>query len=148
MEFVIPRHWANRTWRVPGRLSVFGTYQDFPSGARFYEFCRRLSDLLGPTYKVKRQAVPFSALSSRLLRAEYAREATSGDMVIVSARNGICVPPELLEWSDCWDLKSGNTPSVLCAILKEHESPLANPLVLFLEDFARSLKLEFLLHVQ
>jgi hypothetical protein len=145
MEFTFPSHWATRTWKASGSLTVFGAYQDYASGARFFEFCRCLSSFFGATRKVMHRALPFAELTSRRWRVVAAEEAGTADMVVISAYRTVFVPAEIEIWLDSWRTTTCALPLVLCAIFQPSESIRSQALQTVLQDFAGRHRLEFFL---
>ena len=143
MEHVLERIAATETWRSAGGLTVFGTYEDYPAGARVYELCRSLSAFLGPKCAVRRTAWPFSEFRGPALRAAAARETLLADLVVISTRRGEGLPVELQEWLDLWLTAKPRRPSVMGAIFERGFRQTNNPVRAYLQERIVATDLEF-----
>lgn len=131
-------------WRAARCAKAFGIYEDYPTGARLFEFYRCLAKFLIPHCELRSRGVPVSDLSHAETRHFAATEAASADLVVISVHRGRIVPAELEDWLKLWCENESKRRSVLAAIFDVGESK-TNPLVLHLAELAAEFNLEFLM---
>jgi hypothetical protein len=118
----------SQSWLGAKHLAVLGAYEDSSAGARVYEFCRRLSKVLGQDCEIKKIACPFNEFCIPDLRAKAANEAALSDLIIISANQADSFPAEVRSWIEMWLGQGESRPKVLVALFdavyRGNEGPL------------------------
>jgi hypothetical protein len=135
---------ATRLGKESKQVSAVAAFEDAPTEARVNEFCRTLGRQLGGKCQITQQMWLFNELRIPQLRGIAAGEASTADLVIISAHHAQSLPGEIKEWIELWLGQRKRRPAALLALFDPVYSGDSTALQSYLKEAARRGHMEFL----
>ncbi len=150
MESVTNRLRVCRRWRESRQVTICVIYEDYTTGTRASELCRRLCEELGPRAEVLKRMWAFNELRIPRLRGIAAAEAAMSELVVISVHESEVLPREAEEWAQTLHRCKNHQSGVLVALLDPPHPSGPGQLGSLLAAVARQAGMEFvaLQHVQ
>lgn len=135
-------------WEPKFPFDLVVAYEDTPTRNRALLLYDRLSEQLADDYDFQCTWWKFDHLCSHTLREQAADAAGAANMVIMSLRSGLMLPPMAKIWIDTWLSRKEIRKSALVGLIGERQQsdPATPPVVTYLERIARKAKMDFFVH--
>jgi hypothetical protein len=133
-----------RQWKESHRLALLAAFENSVNGTRVREFCKVLSEELGPRCRIIEHDWLFSTFRLRELREIAAEEASASDLIIISVQRAGELPEETKRWIELWSQRQVRRPAVLLALLDSDYDGAPTRVQTYLQDVARRDNMEFL----
>ena len=135
-------------WEPKFPFDLVVAYEDTPTRNRALLLYDHLSEQLAGDYDFQCTWWKFDHLCSHTLREQAADAAAAANMVIVSLRSGLVLPPLAKIWIDSWLSRKEIRKSALVGLIGQlqHSDQATPPVTKYLERTARKAKMDFFIH--
>jgi hypothetical protein len=144
MEGTLTRPEVWEHWRDAQRLALLAAFEDSATGTWVKDFRQRLSGHLCPQCRLVEHIWLFSTFRLPELQEIAAEEASSSDLVIISAHQAHSLPEEVRVWIELWLRHKGNHATILLALLDEVREDDPDPVQAYLQRVAHRGNMAFL----
>jgi len=135
-------------WKEARQVALLATFEDSATGTRVKEFCQRLSRHLGPQCRLIEHVWLFSTFRLPELQEIAAEEASTSDLVVISAHPGPSLPDEVQTWVELWLRNKGDRVTTLLALLDPVPEEDHDPVQAYLQTVASRGNMAFLVEAE
>ena len=138
-----PQLWQR--WKEAKQMGLLAAFEDSATGTRVREFCQGLSRDVGPHCRIVEHVWLFSTFRLRELQEIAAEEASTSDLIIISAHQAEGLPEEVRSWFELWLRPEARHPAMLLALLDPDYEGGSTAVQTYLQEVAHRGGMEFLM---